>query len=104
MATRINKYLSEIGYCSRRVADRIIAEGKLTINDNELIVALGKKQGIKPKQIGLVKGIDIKNSMMNNSTAIVHVNKIFDNYSTLLPLNDDIKLATMNNLVVKFVE
>ena len=32
MATRINKYLSEIGYCSRRVADRLIAEGKLTIN------------------------------------------------------------------------
>ena len=91
-----NKFLKEIN-C-------LPLEGKLTINDNELIVALGKKQGIKPKQIGLVNGIYIKNSMMNNSTAIVHVNKIFDNYSTLLPLNDDIKLATMNNLVVKFVE
>ena len=32
MATRINKYLSEIGYCSRRVADRLIEEGKVTIN------------------------------------------------------------------------
>ena len=32
MATRINKYLSELGYCSRRVADRLIAEGKVTIN------------------------------------------------------------------------
>ena len=32
MATRINKYLSEVGYCSRRVADKLIEEGKVTIN------------------------------------------------------------------------
>ena len=32
MTTRINKYLSESGYCSRRVADRLIEEGKVTIN------------------------------------------------------------------------
>ena len=32
MATRINKYLSEVGYCSRRGADRLIEEGKVTIN------------------------------------------------------------------------
>ena len=32
MATRINKYLSEVGYCSRRVADRLIEEGEITIN------------------------------------------------------------------------
>ena len=32
MATRINKYLSEVGYCSRRAADKLIEEGKVTIN------------------------------------------------------------------------
>jgi len=32
MATRINKYLSEVGYCSRREADRLIEEGIVTIN------------------------------------------------------------------------
>ena len=32
MATRINKFLSEVGYCSRREADRLIKEGKVTIN------------------------------------------------------------------------
>ena len=32
MATRINKYLSEAGFCSRRRADRLIEEGKVTIN------------------------------------------------------------------------
>jgi len=32
MDTRINKYLSEVGYCSRREADKLILEGKVTIN------------------------------------------------------------------------
>jgi len=32
MATRINKLLSEVGYCSRREADRLIEKGKVTIN------------------------------------------------------------------------
>ncbi|VAW12462.1 Ribosomal large subunit pseudouridine synthase F [hydrothermal vent metagenome] len=30
--TRINKYLSEVGYCSRRAADRLIEQGRVTIN------------------------------------------------------------------------
>ena len=42
MATRINKYLSEVGYCSRRAADRLIEEGKVTIN--------GKISEIAPRQ------------------------------------------------------
>ena len=41
MAIRINKYLSEIGYCSRRAADRLIKEGKVTINGE--IPELGTK-------------------------------------------------------------
>ena len=31
--TRINKYLSEIGYCSRRAADKLIEEGRVLINN-----------------------------------------------------------------------
>ncbi len=30
--TRINKYLSEVGYCSRRGADKLIEQGRVTIN------------------------------------------------------------------------
>lgn len=30
--TRINKYLSEVGFCSRRAADTLIEEGRVTIN------------------------------------------------------------------------
>ncbi|WP_298506755.1 23S rRNA pseudouridine(2604) synthase RluF [uncultured Maribacter sp.] len=30
--TRINKYLSEVGFCSRRAADKLIDQGRVTIN------------------------------------------------------------------------
>ncbi len=43
MMTRINKYLSEVGYCSRRVADRLIEEGKVTINGK--VPEMGTKVG-----------------------------------------------------------
>ena len=32
--TRLNKYLSEVGYCSRRAADKLIDEGRVTVNGN----------------------------------------------------------------------
>ena len=41
MAKRINKYLSEIGFCSRRKADKLIEEGKVTINGK--IIEIGSK-------------------------------------------------------------
>ena len=30
--TRINKYLSQVGYCSRRAADKLIEHNRITIN------------------------------------------------------------------------
>jgi 23S rRNA pseudouridine2604 synthase len=30
--TRINKYLSEVGFCSRRAADKLVEQGRVTIN------------------------------------------------------------------------
>ena len=56
MATRINKFLSEVGYCSRRVADRLIKEGKVTINGE--IPEFGTK--VKEGDQVEVKGIKIE--------------------------------------------
>tara|TARA_B100000161_G_scaffold263790_1_gene235776 strand:- start:248 stop:970 length:723 start_codon:yes stop_codon:yes gene_type:complete len=41
MTTRINKYLSEVGYCSRRAADKLIKSGKVKINGK--VPAIGSK-------------------------------------------------------------
>ena len=36
--TRLNKYISEAGVASRRAADRLIEEGKVTINGKPAVV------------------------------------------------------------------
>lgn len=41
--TRLNKYLSEVGYCSRRAADKLIEEGRVTING--IVPEMGTKVG-----------------------------------------------------------
>jgi len=41
--TRINKYLSEVGYCSRRAADKLIDQGRVTINGK--VPEMGTKIG-----------------------------------------------------------
>jgi 23S rRNA pseudouridine2604 synthase len=34
--TRINKYLSEVGYCSRRAADKLLEEGRIKLTEKFL--------------------------------------------------------------------
>lgn len=55
-STRINKYLSEIGYCSRREADKLVEAAKVTINgrraENGSQVAQGDKVCVNGKAVG----------------------------------------------------
>nr|WP_321237334.1 23S rRNA pseudouridine(2604) synthase RluF [uncultured Psychroserpens sp.] len=55
---RINKYLSEVGYCSRREADKLIEAGRVTING--VIPEMGTK--ISPNDDVHVDGKLIKNT------------------------------------------
>ena len=38
MATRLNKFLSESGYCSRREADRLIEQGRILVNGEKPVL------------------------------------------------------------------
>jgi 23S rRNA pseudouridine2604 synthase len=53
--TRINKYLSEVGYCSRREADKLIDAGRVTINGK--VPEMGTK--VKPSDEVCVDGKSI---------------------------------------------
>lgn len=55
--TRINKFLSEVGYCSRREADKLIAAGRVTINGQ--VPEMGTK--ISPSDQVEVDGKSITN-------------------------------------------
>jgi 23S rRNA pseudouridine2604 synthase len=56
--TRLNKYLSEVGYCSRRAADKLIEEGRVTING--VVPEMGTK--VSPHDEVHVDGKLIKNT------------------------------------------
>jgi len=53
--TRLNKYLSEVGYCSRREADKLIDQGRVTINGK--VPEMGTK--VAPEDIVHVDGEQI---------------------------------------------
>jgi 23S rRNA pseudouridine2604 synthase len=57
MEVRINKYLSEAGYCSRRAADKLLEDGRITINGK--VPELGTK--VKPGDSVEVDGQSISN-------------------------------------------
>ena len=71
--TRINKFLSEAGYCSRRAADKLLEEGRITINgkipelgtkvqDGDRVEVDGKhilEDQVKPVYIALNKPVGI---------------------------------------------
>lgn len=56
--TRLNKFLSEVGYCSRRAADKLIDEGRVTINGK--VPEMGTK--VTPKDEVYVDGKHITNT------------------------------------------
>ena len=67
--TRINKFLSEVGYCSRREADKLIAAGRVTVNGE--IPEMGTK--IATEDVVAVDGTILKNN--NNSFVYLAFNK-----------------------------
>lgn len=59
--TRLNKYLSEAGFCSRREADKLIDAGRVTING--ATPEMGTK--VAPNDVVAVDGAVIKNTKDN---------------------------------------
>lgn len=96
-STRINKYLSEIGFCSRRAADTLIEERRVTINgkvpemgtkmipgdeirvDGKLVSAPLEKHVYIAfnKPVGIVCTTDVKSERDNIIDYIAHPQRIF---------------------------
>ena len=59
--TRVNKFLSQSGFCSRREADKLIIQGRVTVNNNSI------DPGYKVAEEDIVKvdGEIIKNKIKN---------------------------------------
>ena len=61
--TRLNKYLSEIGYCSRREADKLIDTGRIKINGETVLMG----QKVTNEDVIEIDGALIKN---NNTKSV----------------------------------
>jgi len=53
---RLNKYLSELGFCSRREADKLLEQGRITVNGQQ--PEMGFK--VTEKDVILVDGMPVK--------------------------------------------
>jgi 23S rRNA pseudouridine2604 synthase len=60
--TRINKYLSEIGHCSRRTADKLIDNGRIKVNGKAVLMG----QKVSPSDRIEVDGILVENLKEGN--------------------------------------
>jgi 23S rRNA pseudouridine2604 synthase len=60
---RLNKYLSEAGYCSRRAADKLIEEGRVTLNG--IVPEMGTK--VAPNDVVKVDGEQIFNNKIKHT-------------------------------------
>tara|TARA_B100000212_G_scaffold11726_1_gene8472 strand:- start:1268 stop:1990 length:723 start_codon:yes stop_codon:yes gene_type:complete len=69
MAIRINKYLSEVGYCSRREADRLIEAGKVTINGKIPEIGTKVEEGDR---------VQVKGQLIEKSTKQKHTYLAFN--------------------------
>ena len=56
--TRINKYLSEVGHCSRRAADALLEQGRITING--VVPEMGTR--VQPGDRVAVDGVEVATS------------------------------------------
>jgi len=69
--TRINKYLSEVGYCSRRAADKLIEQGRVTING--AVPEMGTK--VAPGDVVAVDGIAVEGDAKEQERVYLAFNK-----------------------------
>ncbi|MCG9970190.1 23S rRNA pseudouridine(2604) synthase RluF [Christiangramia crocea] len=68
---RINKYLSQLGYCSRREADKLIDQGRITINDE--VPEMGTK--VSPGDIVKVDGKPVSKAELKEPNVYLAFNK-----------------------------
>lgn len=65
---RINKYLSEVGFCSRRAADKLLEEGRITLNGKA--PELGTK--VAPNDVVAVDGIPVGKPIQTHTYIAFH--------------------------------
>jgi 23S rRNA pseudouridine2604 synthase/16S rRNA pseudouridine516 synthase len=86
---RLNKYISDSGYCSRRFADKLIEKNRVTING--IVPELGTK--VIPGDKVCVDGMEIKASDSN------HTDRVYIAYNKPIGITCTTELQVRGNII-----
>lgn len=86
---RLNKYISDAGYCSRRFADKLIESNRVTINGK--VPELGTK--VVPGDKVCVDGMEIKASDSN------HTDRVYIAYNKPIGITCTTELQVRGNII-----
>jgi len=86
---RLNKYISDSGYCSRRFADKLIEKNRVTING--IVPELGTK--VVPGDKVCVDGMEIKASDSN------HTDRVYIAYNKPIGITCTTELQVRGNII-----
>jgi 23S rRNA pseudouridine2604 synthase/16S rRNA pseudouridine516 synthase len=86
---RLNKYISDSGYCSRRFADKLIEKNRVTING--VVPELGTK--VIPGDKVCVDGMEIKASDSN------HTDRVYIAYNKPIGITCTTELQVRGNII-----
>ena len=79
-------------------------EGNLKFVNNSLYIDLGKKHGLRNRQIGIIKKNYQSGLKSNLDTTVLFISEINANRSKLVPLNDKIKISELDRMKIQFIE
>ena len=65
---------------------------------------MGKKHGLRNRQIGIIKK-NYQNRLKSSlDTTVLFISEIDENRSKLVPLNDKIKISELDRMKIQFIE
>src|SRR5450631_1419434 len=100
MDTSLNKYISETGFCSRRIADKYIEEGRVIINGKEA----RKGNRVTPDDVVLIDGEPLKKKtppvylMFNKPKGVTCTTDIKDKTNIIDFINYKIRIFPIGRL------
>ena len=79
-------------------------EANLKLANETLYIDIGEKNGLRNRQIGIIKKTYQSNLKSNLDTTVLYISEINANRSKLVPLNDKIKITELDGMKIQFIE
>ena len=79
-------------------------EANLKLVNETLYIDIGEKNGLRNRQIGIIKKTYQSILKSNLDTTVLFISEINANRSKLVPLNDKVKISELDGMKIQFIE